>query len=77
MYQSYNAPSYWEWVVGVKREKEEKDLIQAVIIAKGLKPYLFVNVSVLKGSFTEAELNNLSNIKKALYLQHVNIDWLS
>lgn len=45
-----------------------------MIIVKGLKPYLFVNVSVLKGSFIEAELNNLSNIKKALYLQHVNID---
>lgn len=45
-----------------------------MIIVKELKSYLFVNVSLLKGIFIEVELNNLSNIKEALYLQHVNID---
>ena len=66
---------YQSWVSSWdKKEKEEKDHIQAVIIVKELKSYLFVNVSLLKGSFIEVELNNLSNIKKALYLQYVNID---
>lgn len=45
-----------------------------MIMVKELKSYLFANVSLLKGSFIEVKLNNLSNIKKTLYLQHVNID---
>lgn len=60
-YQSW--PSSWD-----KKRKEKKDGIQPTIIIKELKSYLFANGSLLKGSFIEVELNNLSNKEGIIFV---------
>lgn len=60
-YQSW--PNSWD-----KKRKEEKDGIQLTIIIKELKSYLFANVSLLKGSFIDVELNNLFNKEGIIFV---------